>query len=256
MKILVTNDDGIFAEGIRFLALALKRAGHSVMIAAPAENQSCIGHSLTLRKALYVKKYVLSGLEDVPSYSVSGTPVDCIRLGIGNLGFEPELIVSGINHASNLGTDTLYSGTVSAALEGAIMGYRSIAVSKDTFSIDHMEDAAEVFKDMLPELIELFGDIHGIVTISVNIPSMPKECMKGVRSARLALQDYSITYEEKEDDNGEPAYFVKSSKLTVCDDMDYDEKCVCEGYVTVTPLTYDLTCNAALPAVKKLERDW
>lgn len=256
MKILVTNDDGIFAEGIRFLALALKRAGHTVMIAAPLENQSCIGHSLTLRRPLYVKKYELAGLEDVPCYSVSGTPVDCVRLSTGNLGFEPELIVSGINHASNLGTDTLYSGTVSAALEGAIMGYPALAVSKDTFTVDHMEDAAQCFTELLPELIDMLRGIGGVCVLSVNIPSLPKRCYKGVRTAKLAVQEYEISYDEKEDDGGEPAYFVRSAKLTQCDDMDYDEKCVSEGYVTVTPLTCDLTYYAAMPAVKKLERDW
>ena len=135
------------------------------------------------------------------------------------------------------------------------MGYRSIAVSKDTFSADYMEDAADVFIELLPELLKLMEELDGGVTLSVNIPSMPMQSIKGVRAARLALQDYSITYEEKVDENGDPAFFVKSQKLTVCEDMDYDEKCVSEGYVTVTPLKYDITDHAALSAAKKLERD-
>ena len=171
MKILVTNDDGIFAEGINLLALALKSRGHSVMIAAPSENQSCVGHSLTLRRAIYASKAVLPGLEDVPSYAVTGTPVDCVRLSIGNLGFEPELIISGINHAPNLGTDTLYSGTVSAAMEGGMLGYPAIAIAKDTFTADYMKDAAEYFADNLDSYIELLMKNRSICVLSVNIPS-------------------------------------------------------------------------------------
>ncbi len=253
MKILVTNDDGIYAEGISCLALALKRRGHWVMIAAPAENQSCVGHSLTLRRALYANSVALSGLEDCPCFAITGSPADCIRLSIGNLGFDPDIIVSGINHAPNLGTDTLYSGTVSAALEAGLIGYPAIAVSKDTFDVAYMEDAAEYFAEHFDRYVELLSANRGICALSVNIPSMPKEYYRGVRAARLALQKYDLTYTEQEDAEGGTAYMVKSVKLTECSDDDLDEKCMADGYVVLTPLTYDLTDNNHMAAVKLLE---
>ena len=256
MKILVTNDDGIFAEGINLLALALKRRGHSVMIAAPSENKSCVGHSLTLRSALYAKKTVLNGLEDVPAYAITGTPVDCVRLSIGNLGFDPEIIISGINHAPNLGTDTLYSGTVSAAVEGGILGYPSIAIAKDTFTADFMDDAAEYFADNLADYVELLIKNRGICALSVNIPSMPREKYRGVRAAKLAVQEYELVYNEIPEPDGGLAYTVKSIKLTECDDDDFDEKCMADGYVVLTPLTYDLTDYADLGKTRLLERDY
>jgi len=256
MKILVTNDDGIFAEGINLLALALKSRGHSVMIAAPSENQSCVGHSLTLRRAIYADKAVLPGLEDVPSYAVTGTPVDCVRLSIGNLGFDPEIIISGINHAPNLGTDTLYSGTVSAAMEGGMLGYPAIAIAKDTFTADYMKDAAEYFADNLDSYIELLMKNRSICVLSVNIPSMPREQYRGVRAARLTVQEYDLVYDEIPEPDGGLAYKVKSIKLTDCRDDAYDEKCMKDGYVVLTPLTYDITDYANMKGVKLLERDY
>ncbi len=256
MKILLTNDDGIFAEGINLLALALKRRGYEIMISAPMENQSCVGHGLTLRSMLYAERRILCGLEDVPCYAVSGTPVDCVRLSLDNFGFEPELIVSGINHASNLGTDTLYSGTVSAALEASMLGFPAIAVSKDTFTTEFMEDAAEYFADLLPELISVMKHEPGIGMLSVNIPSMPRTSLAGLRVAPIATQRYELRYTETENDNGRVGYTVKSIKLTECSaDEISDERFVRDGYVVVTPLLYDLTDLAHMQSVKILERD-
>lgn len=255
MKILVTNDDGIYAEGISCLAKALKCKGHTVMIAAPSENQSCVGHCLTLRRALYASKTELSGLEGVPAYAITGSPVDCIRLSIGNLGYAPDIVVSGINHAPNLGTDTLYSGTVSAAIEAGMIGYPAIAVSKDTFDVDYMEDAAEFFADNLEAYVELLTQNPDICALSVNIPSMPRRGYRGVRAARLALQNYDLTYSEMQEPDGGIAYVVNSVKLTCCEDAEYDEKCMADGFVVLTPLTYDLTDYRNMAAVKRLEED-
>ncbi len=236
----MTNDDGIRAEGIYELALALKKAGHELLIGAPAENQSCVSHGLTLRKLLYADKVTLDGLEDVPTFAISGTPADCVRLSVGNLGSKPDVIISGINHAPNLGSDAVYSGTVSAAIEGYMIGIPSIAVSKDKFDAEYMDEAAAFFTDMLPDLMRFFDDGEGM--LSVNVPSTRRSEYKGVRVAGIALQTYSLTYAEELQDDGRIAYRVKSEKLTECgEDDDTDEKMMRLGFVVVTPLTYDIT---------------
>ncbi len=256
MRILVVNDDGINACGIHELALALKSAGHELLIFAPIENQSAVGHGLTLRRCLYVEPVSLEGLEEVRTFSVNGTPVDCVRLALGNFDFEPDLIVSGINQAPNLGTDAVYSGTISAALEGSMIGYKAIAVSKDTFSNDFMSDAGKYFVSLLPELISIIE--HGTGVLSVNIPSTPISKYKGIRVGRLALQDYELRYIETIDAEGNTAYSVTSKKLTECAECeDTDERYMRDGYVVVTPLTYDLTAYDCFGMVKKLcERDF
>jgi 5'-nucleotidase len=256
MRILITNDDGINAEGLRELALALKEAGHDLFIAAPSENQSCVSHGLTLRRPLYADKLVLPGLEEYLTYSVTGTPADCVRLSIGNLGADPEVIVSGINHAPNLGTDAVYSGTVSAAIEGYMILVPSIAVSKDTFTADHMRDAAKYFAGLLPELIRFFDAGPGM--LNVNIPSKPAELYKGIRVARTALQVYHLEYIESMDNDGRTCYSVRSEKLTECpENDDSDERMMRDGYVVVTPLTYDITEYRSFDRAKSMfERDY
>lgn len=128
MKILLSNDDGIFAPGIHALAEALCQA-HEVYVCAPDGERSAVSRSMTLFSPLRARKTQLAGLPDIPAYAVSGTPVDCMRLALGNLFPEPDIVVSGVNMGPNLGTDVLYSGTVAAAHEAALLGYQSIAVS-------------------------------------------------------------------------------------------------------------------------------
>lgn len=256
MRILLTNDDGIHAEGIKTLAMRLYEAGHDVFICAPSENNSCVSHGLTLREPLYADKTVLEGLEELTSYSVSGTPTDCVRLAVGNLGADPELILSGINHAPNLGTDAVYSGTVSAALEGYMIHIPSIAVSKDTFELDHMDDAAAFFVRILPELMSFFDRRPGM--LNVNIPSASESDYKGIRVAPTVLQEYLLKYEESTDASGKTLYSVSSVKLTRCEEEDEtDENMMRKGFVVVTPLTYDITDHREIGRAKNMfERDF
>lgn len=251
MNILLTNDDGVYAAGIYELAHALKNAGHDVFVAAPCTDQSCISHSLTLRRPLYADKCVLNGLEGIESYAINGTPYDCVRLAVGNLGARPDVIISGINQAPNLGTDAVYSGTVSAAIEGFMIGIPSIAVSKDTFVQDHMDDAAKYFVRILPNLMSYFQGRPGM--LNVNIPSCTEENYKGVKVAKTALQEYHLAFTEEQDDTGRTAYRVRSEKLTACDDSDEtDELFMRKGFVVITPLTYDITDYACIDRAKKL----
>ena len=250
MRIIVTNDDGIYAVGIRELALALAGKGHELLIAAPEENMSCVSHSLTLRRPLHARRTSIEGLESVLAYAVDGTPSDCVRLALGNLDFEADLIVSGINDAPNLGSDAVYSGTVSAAVEGMMVDVPAIAVAKDTFTLDHMDDAAQYFADMLPKLMEFFAHGHGM--LSVNIPSTSRGEYRGVKVAPLALQSYELKFTEVSEE-GRTAYYVRPGKLTVCaEGEDSDEKAMRGGFVVITPLTYDITDRQKLPIAKRL----
>lgn len=250
MRILLTNDDGIEAAGLIELARALYKKGHELLVSAPDSNMSCVSHSLTLRRPLHAKKTVIAGLEGVRAYAVDGTPSDCVRLALGNFGFDAELIVSGINDAPNLGTDAVYSGTVSAAIEALMVGKPAVAAAKDTFTLEHMDDAAAYFADVLPELMCFFDRGPGV--LSVNVPSTVREEYRGVKVAPLALQSYDLRFDEKEED-GRTAYYVRKGKLTVCaDDEDTDEKYMRDGFVVITPLTYDITDRDRLTLAKRL----
>ncbi len=250
MKILIANDDGYRAEGIAALARVLQDE-HEVFICAPRENMSAVGHGLTLRRLLTVEKVELSGCERVAAYCVDGTPVDCVRMAIGNLGFEPDIVLSGINQAPNLGTDIISSGTVAAAKEAAMIGYKSIAVSRDEFTADYFDDVAEVFAEMLPSLLECFSENCRL--LNVNFPFCPKNKYRGIRTGYLAEQVYPIAFNEVVCDDGVVRYKSNGTKLTVCGENDTsDEKLVRDGFVTVTPLKYDETCYELLSKIKSV----
>lgn len=255
MRILLTNDDGINAEGITRLALSLAKSGHELFICAPAENKSCVSHGLTLRDLIFVEKRVLEDLPEVPAYAVCGTPADCVRIAVGKLGARPDVVVSGINQASNLGSDAVYSGTVAAALEGYMIDIPSVAFSKDTFETDHMEDAAKASAALLPELMRFFEGRCGM--LNVNIPSVPISEYRGVRTARCALLRYDLNYKQEEQPDGSLAFSVDSVKVD-SPDMGYvtDEQLLHEGYVVITPLTYDMTESLSFGLAKELfEKD-
>lgn len=255
MQILIVNDDGYFAPGLAALVRVLKDE-HELLICAPKENQSAVGHGITLRELLYVAPVVLPDAPQVAAYSVSGKPSDCVRIAIGNLGFKPDLVISGINMAPNLGTDVVYSGTVAAAEEAAMLGYNAIALSKDTLSEDYFSDAADMFVELLPSLLKCFSPDHRL--LNVNFPSLPKTKYRGVRTATLVEQIYPIAYKQIEDETGAIGLKINSTKLTSCapDDIS-DEKYIRDGFVTVTPLKYDTADYDRFAAVSQImERDF
>ena len=251
MRILLTNDDGYYAVGLIELAVALLRKGHELLIAAPADNQSCVSHGLTLRRPLHADVKNIPELPGVRVYAIDGTPSDCVRLALGNLDFAPDVIVSGINDAPNLGTDAIYSGTVSAAIEGFMVDIPSIAVAKDTFTVDYMDEASAYFADILPDLMRFFDE--GPAMLSVNIPSTERENYKGVRVARTELQAYDLRFDEMTGEDGRIEYYVRPGKLTICSETEYtDERAMREGYVVITPLTYDITDHKRFDKAKRL----
>lgn len=239
MNILVANDDGIRADGLRFLVERLARE-HRVYVTAPHTQRSASGHSITIIRSL--------GIREVPfdfaalALEVDGTPADCVKLGIHYLQQKEipiDLVFSGINHGGNLGTDTLYSGTVGAAMEGAFLGFPAVAVSINSHFPDDFGYAAE----LASELCRNNGHKMTPGTVlNVNVPNLPKEEIKGIRLTRLGRREYEEAFREEEAENG-VRRFRYTARPVFYENLpaDIDVIAMQEGYATVTPLHYDLT---------------
>ena len=239
MRILINNDDGYFAPGIAALVRAMAKR-HEVVVCAPKLNQSAVSHGLTLRTPLHVERVDIEGADGVEAYSVDGTPADCTRLALVHLKLAPDAVVSGINQAGNIGTDVLYSGTVSAAAEAAMLGYRAIAVSRDTLSTELFDDAAEHFCESFELFLSCTTEERRL--LNVNYPFLPRAQYRGIRAAYLAEQVYAEVYEQITDEDGRVGFRTPWQKLTPCpEDATTDEKLIRDGFVTVTPLKYDIT---------------
>lgn len=234
MKILLVNDDGVDAAGIRTLIGALSKA-HTVWVAAPDRQRSAASMSMTLDQPLRAKPRSIEGA--ALAYAVDGMPVDCVRLGLGNLVPEkPDLVISGINHGSNIGSDTLYSGTCGAAQQAAILGVQAMAMSLDGRDPVHFEMAAAITERMIAiaERRPLpFGMYY-----NVNVPDLPLDGIKGFRVTGLAMVNYNGVYIRREDPLGKPYYWVPRGKLPCDPDEDSDYAWLRKGYVTVTPMSF------------------
>lgn len=239
MKLLLSNDDGYMAAGIGALAKTLSME-HEVFVSAPNRQRSAASRSMTLYEPLRAESVSLPDAPDVPAYAVTGTPVDCVRLALGNLFPAPDLVLSGINHGANLGTDTLYSGTVAAAHEAALLGYQAVAVSSYGHAPAHFDTAARVALRVVAHLSSHplpFG-----VVLNVNVPDVPYAALKGVCTSPLAINQYALRFEERTDPYGGKYFWAPSGqKLSDHVNEDVDERWVREGYAVCTPLTYDLT---------------
>lgn len=246
MRILLVNDDGIFAAGIRALAEELQ-SKYDVFIVAPDAERSGCSHHFTMAVPLRVKKVTLHGMEHIHSFSVNGTPVDCVKLGVGNLKANPDIVISGINLGANLGTDTFYSGTVAAAMEGVFLHKPSIALSIDSFEPKHMETALKAARDC----IELLLSQKKPILINVNVPDIPISDVKGIKFTALNHINYGNEYIERLDPRDAKYYWTPFERISVSrPDADTDERWVKEGYVSVTPLLTDLTDYETLSHMK------
>lgn len=238
MRILVSNDDGIFAPGIKALAETLAKE-HDVYVVAPDRERSANGHALTLHKPLRAEE--LDFFKDVKgAWQVNGTPSDCVKLAIGAILEEtPDLVVSGINRGQNMGTDVIYSGTVSAAMEGNILGIQSVAVSLASFDDLHYQTAA----DFVLQFIRNF-ETHKLppkTLINVNVPPVSYDKLKGVKITRLGVHRYTDLFEKRTDLRGRTYYWLSGSPLEHDDEDDTDTHAVKGHYVSLTPIHYDLT---------------
>ena len=233
IEILVTNDDGIGAEGIRALAKAMETLGN-VTIMAPDREQSATSHALTLHRPLRIRKISEREL------SVDGTPTDAVLLGVhGFLKERPALVVSGINHGPNMGNDVLYSGTVAAASEGTFLGIPSVAVSLATWGAADFGPPARVARTLVAQLLR--RGLPARTCLNVNVPAIPWDEIKGVKVTRLGKRVYRDVIVEKTDPRGKLYYWIGGEEPTWENDDTSDFTAVERGYVSVTPLTFELT---------------
>ena len=246
MRILITNDDGIHATGIRILEEIARSISDDIMVVAPAEEQSGTGHSLTLTRPVRLRK-----LGD-RRYSVSGTPTDSVMMALAHLmkDAKPDLILSGVNRGANLGEDVTYSGTVSAAMEGALAGIRSIALSQ-VYAREGMGDhvpfetAAAWGPRVLAPLLD--APLAPRTLININFPALGPDAVKGVRVVRQGLRDYGrARLVEGVDPRGYPYFWFNFGQMPHTPAHDTDLEAVVDGYVTVTPLHLDMTHDATL----------
>ena len=244
MKILVSNDDGYLATGIIALAEALERVA-DVVVVAPDRNRSAASSSLTLDRPLRVAKVSQN------RYRVDGTPSDCVHLALtGFLDYEPDLVVSGINHGANLGDDVIYSGTVAAALEGRFLGLPTIAVSLVGRRFDHFDTAARVASELV-EKIERAG-LASDVVLNVNVPDRPYDELRGVRATRLGFRHKAEQILKDSDPYGRPIYWVGPAGTGQDAGEGTDFHAIEEGAASVTPLRVDLTRHEAVAGIA----DW
>ena len=239
MHVLITNDDGIHAEGIQVLCKYLLRLG-SVCVVAPERERSATGHGITMHKPLRVTEVKMKYV-DISGYAVSGTPADCVKLALEALMPEtPDVIVSGINLGANLGTDILYSGTVSAAIEGTIAGVKSMAVSLDTESAyPDFTHAAEFTAGLAKVYSE--KDFPPDTLINVNIPDLPWEQIKGVKISKLGYRRYIDSIEERKDPRGRSYFWLAGEIADDDSDPDTDSNTVKQEMISVCPVHFDLT---------------
>jgi len=245
--ILITNDDGYFSEGIRALKETLSELGRVVAV-APDRNLSGVGHSLTFTEPLRMRR-----VEEDFYTVIGGTPADCIHLGYYVLleGKKPDVVCSGINQGPNLGEDITYSGTVSGAMEGRILGIPSIAFS--VFGVENIlwKDVATIARDIVKKVLEkgLPEDTY----LNVNIPNVRREEIKGIRITRQGKRNYKEKVFKYTDPYGNPLYWIAAQQFAWDSEENTDYWAVANGYVSVTPLHIDMTNYKAMEAIRFVE---
>jgi 5'-nucleotidase len=243
MTILVTNDDGIGSLGIQTLARRLARLG-TVWVIAPDRERTAVGHALTLHKPLRLMPVKPRW------FAVNGTPTDCVNLAVKHvLRRPPALVVSGVNRGVNLGDDVTYSGTVSAALEGAILGIPSIAVSQDGRDRFFFEAAADYALVVARAVLR-----HGLspgTLLNVNVPNRPRAGIKGICVTRLSRRRFENPIIEKTDPRGRKYYWIAGTRITWSRQRDSDYTALRRGLVSVTPLHLDMTHEEALEELRQ-----
>lgn len=239
MRILIVNDDGIHAKGIRTIATRLAK-NHEVTVVAPDSEKSATSHSITLFRPLRVAKTEPAGLEGVDCYVIDGQPVDCTKIGINHvMKTDVDLVVSGINHGQNMGSDIIYSGTVAAAIDAAIMGYRSLAVSTAAHFPKHLDTAAEIAANLIDG--DLFSKATNGVVYNLNVPDLPLHEIKGLKVSRQGKTVYQDGVDIRHDPRGNEYIWMDGSLIQDKTVEDTDVSLVRRGYASIMPIKYDLT---------------
>lgn len=249
--VLITNDDGITAPGILNLIRVVKRITNRIVVVAPDSPQSGMGHAITMNSMLRLKPMEVEGVE---AYSCSGTPVDCVKIAtVKVLEEKPDLIVSGINHGSNSSINVIYSGTMSAALEGALEGVPSIGFSLCNHSID--ADFSPIL-DHVEFIIrhELNRETDGISCLNVNFPPISKDLIRGIKVCRQADAIWEEVFDERTDPAGNSYYWLTGKFVNrEPESTDTDEWALNNNYISVVPVTSDVTNYKLHKSLKTLE---
>lgn len=242
MKILISNDDGILSNGIRALIETLA-VEHEVYVVAPDRERSAAGHSLTLHTPLRVEE-LEPKLGAKRNWVTTGTPGDCVKIGLSAILEEvekPDLVIAGINHGPNLGADILYSGTVSCAMEGAMIGYPSIAVSLASlnFEPDSFNFAASFINKFLPKIKEI--DFPKKTILNINVPALPAEDIAGVAITKLGTRMFTDTYDKRVDPRGKVYYWMAGELIRYDEHDGTDINAIRCNKVSITPVTFEMT---------------
>jgi 5'-nucleotidase len=251
--ILVSNDDGITSKGIRVLVSVMKRIG-DVVVVAPDSPQSGMGHAITIGETL--RLYEEEIFDDVVAYKSSGTPADCVKLAKHYVLKDrtPDLVVSGINHGSNTSISVLYSGTMSAAIEGALEGLPSIGFSLCDYSskadFSHVEDWVEKIARQVLE-----RGISKGVALNVNFPPKRNESIKGIKICRQADAKWQEEFAERFDPTGRKYFWMAGNFVNFDKGEDNDEWAIANNYISIVPCQYDLTAHHAITQINK-DWDW
>jgi 5'-nucleotidase len=239
--ILVINDDGITAPGIRALIEVMNTIG-DVVVVAPDSPQSGMGHAITINSTLFVEKVTIdNGKQE--EYSCSGTPADCVKLAVKQiLKRRPDICVSGINHGSNSSINVIYSGTMSAALEAGIEGIPAIGFSLLDYNWNANFEAAKHFAKIIVENALQNGLPKGIV-LNVNIPNLEQKDIKGIKVCRQAKANWEEEFDKRKNPQGRDYYWLTGKFVNLDKGEDTDEWALAEGYVSVVPVQFDLTAH-------------
>lgn len=236
MRFLLTNDDGIYAPGLAAIKNELEKIGQ-VTVIAPISEQSAVGHAITIADPLRVHEIRRGG--EFFGFALTGSPADCVKLGTSCLMNEPpDVVVSGINRGENVGVNVLYSGTVSAATEALVLGYKSVALSVGSYLEPRYRAAAEFGARLAARLADVSEALP--FALNVNCPSLEPEAIKGVRLTKQGCSRFVDSFVKREDPRGNVYYWQAGLTKILDDDPDTDAVCLRDGYISVTPIDFRL----------------
>jgi 5'-nucleotidase len=261
MKLLISNDDGVYALGIQTLANTLAQAGHDVTVVCPDRERSATGHGLTLHQPIRAEIVDTIFHPSIKAWACDGTPSDCVKLALwALLESPPDLVLSGINQGANLGTEILYSGTVSAAMEGVIEGIPSIALSLASHTYREFQPAANFAKVLVKQLTD--KPLPDLMLLNVNVPAVKSEEIVGAVLTRQGVRRYIDVFDKRVDPRGKTYYWLTGEvledvetpeNLNLDKNIPIDVNVIRENYISITPLQYDLTYAQGLKKISQWE---
>lgn len=250
MNILITNDDGIQADGIIALAKAIKEIAN-VYVVAPDTQRSATGHAITIHNPIMIKEEYID--DNIKVYSISGTPADCVKLGIESIfkDVNIDLVLSGINNGANLGTDVIYSGTVSAAIEGLIQNKPAIAISYDSFKVSN-EEYITASKHVVNLVNNIKNNMHIFDDCILNV-NIPDRDIKGFKITKLGIRKYENDIEERQSPHGKRYVWIGGKIKEIIQEENSDISAIENGYISITPINIDMTNMNKIEILKNID---